>query len=132
MISVIFFQVFADAKMLDMAFKIKEEIITAGIRANVVTWSTLISACASATLVDDAVKIFEEMLIAGCEPNAHCYNSLLYACVQSRQYDRAFRFFCTWKETGFEVVNFDQGSKQGPSISAYLILNPSICYFYNI
>ncbi|KAI0526825.1 hypothetical protein KFK09_002417 [Dendrobium nobile] len=119
-------KVFADAKMLEMAFKIKDEIIIAGIRATVVTWSTLISACASATLVDEAIKIFEEMLMAGCEPNAYCFNSLLYACVESCQYDRAFRFFYAWKETGFEVVNFDQGSKQvipfKPTVATFNIL----------
>ncbi|PKU60558.1 Pentatricopeptide repeat-containing protein [Dendrobium catenatum] len=119
-------KVFADAKMLERAFKIKDEIIIAGIRANVVTWSTLISACASATLVDEAIKIFEEMLMAGCEPNAYCFNSLLYACVESCQYDRAFRFFYAWKETGFEVVNFDQGTKQvipfKPTVATFNIL----------
>ncbi|XP_020591216.1 pentatricopeptide repeat-containing protein At5g02830, chloroplastic isoform X2 [Phalaenopsis equestris] len=119
-------KVFADTKMLEMAFKIKDEIIMAGIRVNVVTWSTLISACASATLVEEAVMMFEEMLGAGCEPNAYCYNSVLYACVESCQYDRAFRFFDTWKETGFEVINFDQGNKQviafRPTVATFNIL----------
>ncbi|MQL77329.1 hypothetical protein Taro_009722, partial [Colocasia esculenta] len=99
---------FADAKMWQMALKIKEDMLLAGVTPNIVTWSTLIGACANAGLVDQAIQVFEEMLLGGCEPNAQCCNILLHACVESCQYDRAFRFFRSWQETGFLIYSSDE------------------------
>ncbi|CAA7406282.1 unnamed protein product [Spirodela intermedia] len=96
---------FADAKMWQMALKVKEDMLLAGVKPNIVTWSSLISACANTGLVDQAIRVFEEMLSCGCEPNSQCCNILLNACVKSCQYDRAFRFFHSWKETGFKVYS---------------------------
>ncbi|URE21569.1 PPR repeat [Musa troglodytarum] len=96
-------QVFADAKMWQMALSIKEDMVSANVNPNIVTWSSLLSACANSGLVDHAIQLFEEMLMTGCEPNAQCCNILLYACVESCQYDRAFRLFYAWKETGFQI-----------------------------
>ncbi|PSS23685.1 Pentatricopeptide repeat-containing protein [Actinidia chinensis var. chinensis] len=94
-------KVFADAKLWQMALKIKEDMLSAGITPNTVTWSSLISACASAGLAEKAIQLFDEMLLAGCEPNSQCCNALLHACVEACQYDRAFRLFRSWKESGF-------------------------------
>ncbi|KAK1286156.1 Pentatricopeptide repeat-containing protein [Acorus calamus] len=96
-------KVFAEAKMLQMAFHVKEDMLNAGVCPNIITWSSLIDACASRGLVDKAIQVFDEMLLTGCEPNSQCCNILLSACVQSYQYDRAFRLFYSWKEAGFEV-----------------------------
>lgn len=83
-----------------MAIKIKEDMLSAGVTPNAVTWSSLISACANAGLVDKAIQLLEEMLIAGCPPNSQCFNTLLHACVEGCQYDLAFRLFYTWKSSG--------------------------------
>ncbi|XP_058098276.1 pentatricopeptide repeat-containing protein At5g02830, chloroplastic isoform X5 [Magnolia sinica] len=99
------FEVFADAKMWQMALKIKEEMLYAGVNPNIVTWSSLVSAFANAGLVEKAVQVFEEMLHAGCEPNSQCCNILLSACVESCQYDRAFRFFRSWMTSGFQKAH---------------------------
>lgn len=94
-------KVFADAKMWQMALKVKDDMLCAGVNPNIVTWSSLISAFANAGLVEQAVNVFEEMLLAGCKPNTQCCNILLYACVVGCQYDRAFRFFRSWVKSGF-------------------------------
>ncbi|KAJ8631465.1 hypothetical protein MRB53_024788 [Persea americana] len=86
-------KVFADAKMWQMALKVKDDMLRAGVNPNIVTWSSLISAFANVGLVEQAVNVFEEMLLAGCEPNTQCCNILLYACVVACQYDKAFRVF---------------------------------------
>ncbi|KAA8518814.1 hypothetical protein F0562_016412 [Nyssa sinensis] len=95
-------KVFADAKLWQMALKINEDMLSAGVTPNTVTWSSLISACASAGLVEQSIKLFEEMLLAGCEPNSQCCNILLHACVEACQFDRAFRLFQSWKGSGFQ------------------------------
>ncbi|XP_047329307.1 pentatricopeptide repeat-containing protein At5g02830, chloroplastic [Impatiens glandulifera] len=95
-------KVFADAKLWQMALKIKEDMQTSGVTPNIVTWSSLISACANTGHVEHAIQLFSDMLRAGCEPNSLCCNALLHACVDARQYDRAFRFFTSWKENGFQ------------------------------
>lgn len=86
--------------MWQMAIKIKEDMLSAGVTPNTVTWSSLISACANGGLVDQATQLFEEMIVAGCQPNSQCFNTLLHACVEGCQYDRAFRLFNAWKSNG--------------------------------
>ncbi|XP_042512454.1 pentatricopeptide repeat-containing protein At5g02830, chloroplastic [Macadamia integrifolia] len=93
-------KVFADAKMWQMALKVKEDMLLSGVTPNLVTWSSLINAFANAGLVEKAIQVFEEMLLAGSEPNTQCCNILLHACVEACQYDRAFRMFQSWKESG--------------------------------
>lgn len=95
-------KVFADAKMWEMALKIKDDMLYAGVTPNIITWSSLISAFANVGLVEQAVHVFEEMLLAGCKPNTQCCNILLHACVEACQYDRAFRFFHSWMKSGFQ------------------------------
>ncbi|KAH9623192.1 hypothetical protein KSS87_001357 [Heliosperma pusillum] len=103
----IYSEVFADAKLWQMAIKIKEDMRSAGVTPNTVTWSALISACANAGLVNQATQLFEEMLLAGCEPNSHCFNTLLHACVEACQYDWAFRLFYAWKSNGSSEKSTD-------------------------
>ncbi|KAI4300218.1 hypothetical protein L6164_033617 [Bauhinia variegata] len=91
-------KVFADAKLWQMALKIKQDMLSAGVSPNTVAWSSLINASAHAGLVEQAIQLFEEMLLAGCEPNTQCFNIILHACVEACQYDRAFRLFQSWKE----------------------------------
>lgn len=95
--------------MLQTALNIKEDMLLADVSPNMITWSSLISACANAGLSDRAIQMFEEMLMAGCEPNAQCCNILLDACVKSCQYDRAFRFFYSWKSSGIQILNATNG-----------------------
>ncbi|KAJ9694638.1 hypothetical protein PVL29_010218 [Vitis rotundifolia] len=103
-------KVFADAKLWQMALKIKEDMLSAGVIPNTVTWSALISSCAKAGITEQAIQLFEEMLLAGCEPNSQCYNILLHACVEACQYDRAFRLFQSWKDSRFQEISGGTGN----------------------
>ncbi|KAL6998261.1 hypothetical protein U1Q18_008387 [Sarracenia purpurea var. burkii] len=111
-------KIFADSKLWQLALKIKEDMLSAGITPNRVTWSALISSCANAGLIEQAIQLFDDMLLAGCEPNSQCCNALLHACVEAFQYDRAFRMFRSWKESGIhkafvEDYNFSTYSNPG-------------------
>lgn len=97
-------KVFADAKWWQMALKVKEDMLSAGVTPNTITWSSLINACANAGLVEQAMHLFEEMLQAGCEPNSQCCNILLQACVEACQFDRAFRLFRSWTLSKTQVA----------------------------
>jgi len=101
--------VFADAKMWTMALSIKDDMLSAGVIPNTVTWSSLLSACAKTGLLDHAFQIFDEMLVSGCKPNTQCCNILLDACVKSCQYDRAFRLYHTWKSAGIKIFDTTEG-----------------------
>lgn len=113
-----YFQVFADAKLWQMALKLKEDMLSAGVTPNTITWSSLIKACANAGLVEQAINLFEEMLLSGCEPNTQCCNILLQACVEGCQYDKAFRLFLSWKQstiqenTDADNLTMEQKNKQ--------------------
>ncbi|KAE8661061.1 Pentatricopeptide repeat-containing protein [Hibiscus syriacus] len=111
-------KVFADARLWQKALKIKEDMISAGVTPNTVTWSSLINSCANAGLVVQAFQLFEEMILSRCEPNSQCCNVLLHACVEASQYDRAFRLFRSWM--GGQEGNIDSTLKQvnnGTSVS---------------
>ncbi|KAF5189240.1 Pentatricopeptide repeat-containing protein [Thalictrum thalictroides] len=132
-------KVFADAKMWQMALKIKEDMLSAGVIPNVVTWSSLISACANAGLVEEATQIFKEMLLASCEPNSQCCNSLLHACVEACQYDRAFRIFQSWRRSDFQsschTINYNskgqvsQGTENSSESGNMVSFTPTIATF---
>lgn len=103
-----------------MALKVKEDMQSAGVTPNTITWSSLINACANAGLVEKAIQLFEEMLLAGCEPNTQCCNILLHACVEACQYDRAFRLFQSWKGNEVEETfgKADKGNTDSNSSAA--------------
>lgn len=75
------FQVFGRAKMWEKALRIKADMLETGVIPNVVTWTSIIGACANAGLVEQSFREFDEMLTAGCRPNVNCYNMLLQACI---------------------------------------------------
>ncbi|KAG8500903.1 hypothetical protein CXB51_002911 [Gossypium anomalum] len=123
--------IFADARLWQMALKIKEDMLSAGVTPNTVTWSSLINACAHAGLVVQAFQLFEEMILSGCEPNSQCCNVLLHACVEASQYDRAFRLFRSW--TGSQEGNIDSmlSTKQVNSISSVSTTSNNITTLHN-
>nr|GMD62710.1 pentatricopeptide repeat-containing protein At5g02830, chloroplastic [Ipomoea batatas] len=110
-------KVFAEAKMWQMALKVKQDMLSAGVAPNVVTWSSLISACANAGLVDQSIQLFKEMLQAGCEPTAQCCNIILHACVEARQYDRAFRLFRSWEENGLQKDDYGRNAENNMGVN---------------
>ncbi|KAF4396301.1 hypothetical protein F8388_019847 [Cannabis sativa] len=111
-------KVLADAKLWQMALKVKDDMLSAGVTPNTVTWSSLISACANAGLVEKAIQLFEEMLLDGCEPNSQCCNILLHACVEASQYDRAFRLFESWKRNRVQDMPEDDKENRASNASS--------------
>ncbi len=53
-----------------------------GCERNVITYSSLISACEKAGRWQLALELFSEMHREGCKPNVVTYNSLIAACAQ--------------------------------------------------
>lgn len=53
-----------------------------GCERNVITYSSLISACEKAGRWELALDLFNEMHREGCKPNVVTYNSLIAACAQ--------------------------------------------------
>lgn len=56
--------------------------IRRGCDRNVITYSSLISACEKAGRWELALDLFSEMHREGCKPNVVTYNSLIAACAQ--------------------------------------------------
>ena len=56
--------------------------IRRGCERNVITYSSLISACEKAGRWELALDLFSEMHREGCKPNVVTYNSLIAACAQ--------------------------------------------------
>ena len=58
--------------------------IRRGCERNVITYSSLISACEKAGRWELALDLFSEMHREGCKPNVVTYNSLIAACAQGQ------------------------------------------------
>jgi pentatricopeptide repeat domain-containing protein 1 len=55
-------------------------MVERGCERNVITYSSLISACEKAGRCELALQLFEQMHKEGCMPNVVTYNSLIAAC----------------------------------------------------
>ncbi len=59
-----------------------QDMVACGCERNVITYSSLISACEKAGRWELALELFNEMHREGCKPNVVTYNSLIAACAQ--------------------------------------------------
>jgi pentatricopeptide repeat domain-containing protein 1 len=57
-------------------------MVRRGCERNVITYSSLISACEKAGRWELALDLFREMHTEGCRPNVVTFNSLIAACAQ--------------------------------------------------
>ena len=67
---------------IEDAIKIFQDMITRGCERNVITYSSLISACEKSGRWELALELFEEMHKDACKPNIVTYNALIAACGQ--------------------------------------------------
>lgn len=79
-----------DVKMLYHCLLLLLDMLTAdmvvrGCERNVITYSSLISACEKAGRCELALQLFERMHKEGCMPNVVTYNSLIAACSHGEQ-----------------------------------------------
>lgn len=59
---------------------VSADMVQKGCERNVITYSSLISACEKAGRCEMALQLFERMHKEGCIPNVVTYNSLIAAC----------------------------------------------------
>merc|ERR1719375_1351698 len=64
-----------------------ERLLAAGLEPNVVSFSTLIDACAKASDPNSAEKWHDRMVTAGVTPNAHSFSAIISAFARSRDAD---------------------------------------------
>ena len=67
------------------------------VSVNVITYSSLISACEKAGRWELALDLFGEMHREGCKPNVVTYNSLIAACAQGMLYLQCMHSRCTFQ-----------------------------------
>lgn len=60
-------------------------MVRRGCERNVITYSSLISACEKAGRWELALELFREMHAEGCRPNVVTFNSLIAACAQGER-----------------------------------------------
>ena len=67
---------------IEEALRIFQDMVQRGCERNVITYSSLISACEKAGRWQLALELLEEMHRDGCKPNVVTFNSLIGACGQ--------------------------------------------------
>ena len=70
---------------IEEALRIFQDMVQRGCERNVITYSSLISACEKAGRWQLALELLEEMHRDGCKPNVVTFNSLIGACGQGAQ-----------------------------------------------
>ena len=68
-------------------------MVVHGCQRNVITFSSLISACEKAGCWELALEMLSDMHKEGCAPNVVTYNSLITACAQGCQWEKASEMF---------------------------------------
>ena len=81
-----------------------QEMEKEGLKGNVITFTSLISACArgDGDSVEKAMGYFQEMKEKGVEVNEITYNALLHACAAAGDGVQAVRYFEEMKKSGLE------------------------------
>ena len=81
-----------------------EEMEKEGLKGNVITFTSVISACArgDGDSVEKAEGYFKEMKERGVEVNEITYNALLHACASAGDGGQAVRYFEEMKKSGLK------------------------------
>jgi pentatricopeptide repeat protein len=66
---------------------------TAGIKPNMVTYTTMMSVSSKAGLWQNAISIFQEMEAAGMRPDVMAHNSVISACARGAAWEKAWSVF---------------------------------------
>ena len=66
---------------------------TAGVAPNVLTYTTLMSACTRAGQWEKALQAFAKMEGAGLQPDVLAYNSAISACAAAGGWEKAWALF---------------------------------------
>lgn len=73
---------YGKAGQVEEALAVYEDMAARGCERNVITYSSLISACERAGRCDLALRLFLEMQAQGIRPNVVTYNGIIGACGQ--------------------------------------------------
>ena len=89
---------------IEEALRIFQDMVQRGCERNVITYSSLISACEKAGRWQLALELLEEMHRDNCKPNVVTFNSLIGACGQGALHKNIFTqsrsfFLCLGKES---------------------------------
>lgn len=95
-----FIQAFGDARMWQLAVRVKDDMLQAGVVPNAVTWNCLIGVFATCGLGGEALRMFHSMILGGCDPNTASYNMVLRAFAEGGHEEKAFQLFEEWKRDG--------------------------------
>ncbi|CAK0895180.1 unnamed protein product [Prorocentrum cordatum] len=93
-------QAHARARQWMPALRLLDEMKAKGIPPDVITYSTLISACEKGKQTGRALELFEQMQTEGIVPDVITYNTAISACEKGRQSTRAWQLFEQMQKQG--------------------------------
>jgi pentatricopeptide repeat protein len=81
----------AQLVLLERAFNIVKDMISANLPVDTPVWNALVTASGRAGQLQRALSVLEDMLARGCRPNDRTYAALVDACARSGDKDLALR-----------------------------------------
>lgn len=81
----------AQLVLLERAFNIVKDMISASLPVDAPVWNALVTASGRAGQLQRALSVLEDMLARGCKPNDRTYAALVDACARSGDKDLALK-----------------------------------------
>ena len=79
----------------------------AGVKPDVFSYSSLMTACASGGKTEEALDVFKSMQATGVEPDVISYNSLITACANGGKFRQGLEVFECASEAGLACGNYE-------------------------
>merc|ERR1711862_520066 len=79
----------------------------AGVKADAISYSSLITVCANGGETQEALDVFESMQAAGVKANVISYNSLITACANGGKTQEALDVFECASEAGLAFTDYE-------------------------
>ncbi|KAL8026870.1 hypothetical protein ABFX02_14G057800 [Erythranthe guttata] len=132
-----------EARRLDEALKLKEEMCVKGCNPSTRTYTVLIKATCDKGLIDKALILLDEMTKKGCKPNAHTYTILVDMLCKEGKIEEANGMFRKMLKDGINPGTVTYNAlincycKEGLVVSAFELLGvmerrqckPNICTY---
>jgi len=91
---------FAQRKEMHRALQVYEEMKKHGVPATLVTFNTLIDACARVGDMTRASELFNEMVVEAVDPDLITYSTMIKGCCVQGDLERALQIFGTMQRKG--------------------------------
>eukprot|EP00871_Galdieria_phlegrea_P001922 jgi/Galph1/2730/GphlegSOOS_G1418.1 len=103
---------------VDMALKLFNMLVTAGIQPNKIVYNATIDICSRTNRIKEALQLFEDFQMAGEQPDAYTYNAILRAYASTGDLEATRRVY----QQMLNASNKKSNNLAGPNVITFSII----------